>query len=286
MGVLGAALATLASRIFSAGLMLRYQQRPGQIITLGSLRKLRPDFSMIRRIFRLAIPNGVENSLFQGGRLLIAGLVATFPTAVRAAHGVVNSVSGFGYLPCTAIGLAAVSVISCILFEYAYCRLTRQRVTIGDLSACVTGLLLVMCLPATSSYWTPVLGGAFAIIVVKQFYGGLGRNFMNPALAGRMLLASFLGYVVSQRFDVWLYHFWWDLTAQKTGSRQGFLWLRNNGSTLISQLLNTLIFTLCAFAGWYDNDTLISILLSSYAIYIELGVNAPIEEPLYSLDPC
>jgi len=87
--------------------------------------------------------------------------------------------------------LAAVSVISCILFEYAYCRLTRQRVTIGDLSACVTGLLLVMCLPATSSYWTPVLGGAFAIIVVKQFYGGLGRNFMNPALAGRMLLATF-----------------------------------------------------------------------------------------------
>jgi len=84
----------------------------------------------------------------------------------------------------------------------------------------------------------------------------------------RMLLASFLGYVVSQRFDVWLYHFWWDLTAQKTGSRQGFLWLRNNGSTLISQLLNTLIFTLCAFAGWYDTDTLISILLSSYAIYI------------------
>lgn len=87
--------------------------------------------------------------------------------------------------------LAAVSIGSCVLFEHLYCRLSRRPSTVGDLSACVTGLLLVMSLPAAASYWVPVLGAAFAILVVKQFYGGLGKNFMNPALAGRMLLATF-----------------------------------------------------------------------------------------------
>ncbi len=84
----------------------------------------------------------------------------------------------------------------------------------------------------------------------------------------RLLAASFLGYVISQRFDVWLYHRWWDFTTKKTGNSIRFLWLRNNGSTLISQMLNTIIFTFIAFAGWYDTKSLISILLSSYLIFI------------------
>jgi Na+-translocating ferredoxin:NAD+ oxidoreductase RnfD subunit len=61
----------------------------------------------------------------------------------------------------------------------------------------VTGLLLAMCLPVHAPYWAPVLGGAFAIVVVKQFYGGLGKNFMNPALAARMLLLSFPGMMTT-----------------------------------------------------------------------------------------
>ncbi len=93
--------------------------------------------------------------------------------------------------------LAAVSIISCMGFEFLYCRWTQKPVTIRDLSACVTGLLLAMTLPVTAPYWAPVLGGAFAIIIVKQFYGGLGRNFMNPALAGRMLLLSFPGMMTT-----------------------------------------------------------------------------------------
>ena len=87
--------------------------------------------------------------------------------------------------------LCAISVASCVGFEYLYRRLTGQSSTVGDLSACVTGLLLAMTLPSDAAWWVPVLGAAFAIVVVKQFYGGVGRNFMNPALAGRMLLASF-----------------------------------------------------------------------------------------------
>ena len=87
--------------------------------------------------------------------------------------------------------LTAVSVATCVLCEYWYERLMKRPITIYDLSACVTGLMLAMTMPVTAPYWAPMLGGAFAIIVVKQFYGGLGRNFLNPALAGRMLLTTF-----------------------------------------------------------------------------------------------
>jgi len=93
--------------------------------------------------------------------------------------------------------MAAVSVLSCMGFELLYCKWTKKPITIKDLSACVTGLLLSMSLPVTAPYWAPVLGGAFAIVVVKQFYGGLGKNFMNPALAGRMLLLSFPGMMTT-----------------------------------------------------------------------------------------
>ena len=84
----------------------------------------------------------------------------------------------------------------------------------------------------------------------------------------RLLAASFLGYIISQRFDVWLYHKWWNLTAQKTGDSKRFLWLRNNGSTLVSQIVNTIIFNTVAFWGTYNFKTFISIMISSYVIYI------------------
>ena len=86
--------------------------------------------------------------------------------------------------------LTAVSVVSCLVFEVLYRLLTRQKQSVTDLSACVTGLLLALSLPASAPYWVPVMGAFFAIVVVKQFYGGLGRNFMNPALAGRMLAGT------------------------------------------------------------------------------------------------
>lgn len=84
----------------------------------------------------------------------------------------------------------------------------------------------------------------------------------------RLLAASFIGYAISQRFDVWLYHKWWALTSKKTGDSRRFLWLRNNCSTLISQVINTVIFTTVAFAGWYNTKTLLSVMLSSYVIYV------------------
>ena len=95
------------------------------------------------------------------------------------------------------LALTVVSILSCVGSEYLYRRLRKLPDSTRDLSACVTGLLLAMTLPVTAPYWAPVLGGVFAIVVVKQLYGGLGRNFMNPALAARMLLTTFPGLMTN-----------------------------------------------------------------------------------------
>jgi len=81
-----------------------------------------------------------------------------------------------------------VSVLSCVFFEWAYRKLLKKPETLGDLSAVVTGLLLAFVLPANAVWWLPIIGAFFAIVVVKQLYGGLGKNFLNPALAGRAFL--------------------------------------------------------------------------------------------------
>lgn len=91
-----------------------------------------------------------------------------------------------------ALMIIALSVASCVLTELAYEKLMKLPVTIGDLSAVVTGLILAVNLYSTAPWWIPVLGGIFAILVVKMLFGGLGQNFMNPALAARcFLLISF-----------------------------------------------------------------------------------------------
>ena len=87
-----------------------------------------------------------------------------------------------------ALLVLVVSVASCVLFEYMYQSLMHKKLTVSDLSAVVTGMLLGMNLPHTLPLWMVVLGSAFAIIIVKQLFGGLGQNFMNPALAARCFL--------------------------------------------------------------------------------------------------
>ncbi len=80
------------------------------------------------------------------------------------------------------------SVASCVLSELVFEKLTHRKVTIGDCSAAVTGLLLGLSLSSSVPYYMPVVGGVFAIVVVKQLFGGIGKNFMNPALAARVFL--------------------------------------------------------------------------------------------------
>lgn len=84
----------------------------------------------------------------------------------------------------------------------------------------------------------------------------------------RTMITGIVVYAVVQMFDVWAYHKWWDFTKKKFGDDKSFLWLRNNGSTLVSQLLNTILFTWGAFGGMYDNKTLLSIAFASYVIFI------------------
>ena len=92
--------------------------------------------------------------------------------------------------------------VTCLLTEYIYERLMKRRITTGDYSALVTGLLLGMNLPPSIPLWIAVLGSVFAILVVKQLFGGLGQNFMNPALGARcFLMISFTGRMTSFTLD-------------------------------------------------------------------------------------
>jgi len=86
------------------------------------------------------------------------------------------------------LALLAVSVASAVFFEWGYRKLMKKPDTIGDLSACVTGVLLVLTMPSNAPLWMPIIGAFFGIVVVKQLYGGIGKNFVNPALAGRAFL--------------------------------------------------------------------------------------------------
>ena len=98
-----------------------------------------------------------------------------------------GSVYFFGF---RALFVTLISVASCVFFEWLWCKLMKKNCKVYDLSACVTGVLLAFVCPPTIPYWTIILGDFFAIIVVKMLFGGIGRNIVNPALAGRAFMFS------------------------------------------------------------------------------------------------
>lgn len=110
--------------------------------------------------------------------IMLCVVIALLPTTV---FGIYN----FGQ---NALILVIVTVLSCVLFEYLFDLLVHKNITIKDGSAVVTGLLLALNLPPNAPWWIGVIGGFFAIVVVKMLFGGLGQNFMNPALGGRCFL--------------------------------------------------------------------------------------------------
>lgn len=99
---------------------------------------------------------------------------------------------GIYHFGLNALMITLVCVVTCVLCELLFELICKKPITVFDFSAVVTGLILVMNLPATATWWMAVLGGVFAIIVVKMLFGGIGQNFMNPALGARcFLLISF-----------------------------------------------------------------------------------------------
>ena len=106
--------------------------------------------------------------------------------------------AGVYYFGLKAVLVLAVSVVSAVAAEYVWQFLGHKKIRVNDLSAVVTGLLLGLIIPPSSPWWMVMIGSFFAIIVVKQLFGGIGDNFLNPALAGRaVLLASWPALMTS-----------------------------------------------------------------------------------------
>lgn len=111
MGVAGAAIATLISRIFASITLLILLKRGKTVIQLGSLKDFRINSKLIRRILRIGVPNGLENSVFQVGKLLVQGLIAGLGTSAITANAIAGNIGGLGVLPGSAMGLALITVI-------------------------------------------------------------------------------------------------------------------------------------------------------------------------------
>ena len=139
-------------------------------------------------------------------RIMQCVVIALLPATV---FGVIN----FGL---HALLLVLITVATTVLTEYIYDKCMKKKITVGDFSAVVTGLLLALNLPPKAPLWIGVIGGVFAILVVKMLFGGLGQNFMNPALGARcFLLISFTSIMTN--FDCDAYTGATPLAAIKAG---------------------------------------------------------------------
>ena len=131
-------------------------------------------------------------SRITSGNIMLMVTIALLPSAI---FGVWN----FGL---SALIMLISTVVAAVLTEYIYEKLMHKKVTVGDFSAVVTGLLLGLNMPPTAPWWMGALGSVFGILIVKQLFGGLGQNFMNPALGARcFLLLSFAGPMTSFVYD-------------------------------------------------------------------------------------
>lgn len=111
-------------------------------------------------------------------KIMLMVIIALMPSVVASAI----------YFGGRAILLIAVCVATCVLTEFICRKLMKRKQTISDLSACVTGILLALNLPVTLPIWEAVIGSFVAIAIVKQLFGGIGQNFANPAIVGRIVL--------------------------------------------------------------------------------------------------
>lgn len=129
---------------------------------------------------------------------------------------------------------------------------------------------------AQTAVWLGIATSVCFILVSQSWmlYIPNENDFASPSIrtvfsnTPRLMFVGIAVYVIVQLFDVWAYHKWWEFTSRKFKDRKKFLWLRNNGSTLVSQLLNTVLFTWGAFVGTHSTQTLVSIACASYVIFV------------------
>lgn len=161
----------------------------------------------------------------------------------------------FGY---RALILILLTIASCVASEWVFNKIVHKKNSINDLSAVVTGLLLALNLPVTLPWWEAVLGGVFAIVIVKMMFGGLGQNFMNPALGARcFLLIAFAADMTAFSCDAY------------TGATPLALIRENNG--VIPDGLNVMDMLIGNTAGTIGETSVIAILIGAI-ILILLGV--------------
>lgn len=154
------------------------------------------------------------------------------------------------------IMFATTFVVTDILSELEGKESANEAVKVGI----ITSVIFIL----VSQFWllfTPS-GDDFAFGSMKTIFGNTPR----------LMFAGLLVYAIVQKLDIILYHKWWDLTEKYFKDKRKGLWIRNNGSTLISQLLNALLFTLFAFYGVYDNSVLFDIFVSSYVIFVVTSI--------------
>lgn len=205
--------------------------------------------------------------------LLIGSLIVIFGAAL------------FAYRVFGKAGLYAVTAIAtitanieCLIMVNAF----GMEQTLGNVFFAVTFLVTDILSEnegkreASKAVGIGIFTSVFFILMTQSWmlYVPADSDWVMPSITGvftntpRMMISSLVVYAISQIVDVQLYHLWWKFTEKRFGNKRRFLWLRNNGSTLISQILNTALFTLFAFWGTYDIPTLLSIMLSSYIIFV------------------
>ena len=141
---------------------------------------------MEERLFVSSSPHIRDENTIQ--KVMLDVIIALLPATLGALY----------YFRVNGAKIIILSVLTAVAAEAVFQKIRKQPLTINDLSAVVTGLLLAFNMPASAPWWLPVLGAIIAIVVVKQFFGGLGHNFMNPALAARIILmVSYTGHMTN-----------------------------------------------------------------------------------------
>lgn len=203
MGVAGAAIATLISRIFASVMLfiiLRDKKLP---IHIDNILKYRPDMVMIKRILRIGIPNGMENSVFQIGKILVQGIVAGLGTASITANAIAGNIGGFGVLPGSAIGLALITVVGQAVGAGDYDAVkqyTKKLMKITHIIMAGINLIIIFLIPSILKIYQVSEGTAELASTLMLYHCILATFFWPPSFS----LPNALRAAGEVKFTMWV----------------------------------------------------------------------------------